>query len=58
MLRDFAYQARPRVTVQYIGGIVYARVPEFAVRAILKAKAGVVIEPSTEHESEHERSEL
>lgn len=56
MLRDFPYQAKPRVVVQYLGGVIYVRVPEFAVRAILKAKAGEVVE--IKHEVEDERSEL
>jgi (2Fe-2S) ferredoxin len=57
MLRDFSYQAMPRVVVQYLGGVIYARVPEFAVRAIVRAGAGEVIE-TKQHEAENERSEL
>lgn len=56
MLRDFPYRPQPRVTVQYLGGVIYARVPEYAVREILKAKAGEVIE--IKHEAEDERPEL
>ena len=56
MLRDFPYRPHARVTVQYLGGVIYARVPEYAVRAILKAKAGEVIE--TKREAKDERPEL
>jgi hypothetical protein len=44
MDRDFSYRAKARVFVQYLGGATYDRVPEAAVRAILAAKAGQVVE--------------
>lgn len=56
MLRDFPYRPHSRVTVQYLGGVIYARVPEYAVREILKAEAGEVVK--TKREAEDERSEL
>ena len=58
MLRDFTYRARPRVVVQYIGGMTYMRVPEYAVREIVKAKAGEVVEIKHKREGEDERPEL
>lgn len=46
LARDFHY--RPYrvgpVVIEYIGGAVYRRVPETAVRAILDAGAGEVID--------------
>lgn len=44
MTRDFSYRAKPRVSIQYIGGAVYRRVPEAAVRKILAAGAGEIVE--------------
>lgn len=44
MSRDFSYRAKARVFVQYLGGATYDRVPEAAVRAILDARAGRVVE--------------
>jgi hypothetical protein len=56
MLRTFYYRASRRVTVKYLGGETYPRVPEAAVRAISKAGAGEVV---TERETEtDERPEL
>jgi hypothetical protein len=46
MERDFSYRAMPRAFVQYLGGVVYERVPEAAVRAIIAAKAGVIVLPA------------
>jgi hypothetical protein len=34
MKRDFTYRATSSVHVQYLGGAIYTRVPEAAVRAI------------------------
>jgi hypothetical protein len=45
MIKDYSYRATPRVFLQYIGGCTYERVPEAAVRAILAAKAGEVVDP-------------
>lgn len=45
MERDFNFRAAARVFVHYVGGTVYRRVPEAAVRAIVSAKAGKVVEP-------------
>jgi hypothetical protein len=47
MKRDYTYRATPRVHVQYVGGALYTRVPEAAVRAILAADAGSIV-PVTE----------
>jgi hypothetical protein len=45
MMRDFSYRAKRTVFVQYLGGMTYTRVPEAAVRAIVAARAGKVVEP-------------
>jgi hypothetical protein len=56
MLRDFNYCPTRRIAVAYLGGVTYPRVPEAAVRAIIKAGAGEVV---TERETEtDERPEL
>ena len=44
MLQRFAYRAKARVVVLYLGGETYRRVPEAAVRAILAARAGEIVE--------------
>jgi len=44
MLKDFSYRVKPTVHVQYLGGKTYDHVPEFAVREILKAQAGRIIQ--------------
>jgi hypothetical protein len=44
MSRDYSYRVKSTVFVQYLGGATYDRVPEAAVRAILAAKAGQVVE--------------
>jgi (2Fe-2S) ferredoxin len=48
MEQDYLYKIRPRgeslVTVSYRSGVVYKRVPEAAVRKILEAKAGRVVD--------------
>lgn len=43
MNRDYSYRAKARVFIQYIGGTLYRRVPEAAVRAIVSAGAGEVV---------------
>jgi hypothetical protein len=45
MERDFSYRATSRAFVQYLGGQTYQRVPEAAVRAIVSARAGEVVDP-------------
>lgn len=45
MIKDYSYRATPRVFLQYIGGCTYERVPEAAVRAIVGANAGEVVDP-------------
>lgn len=45
MSRDFSYRAKRTVFVQYLGGTTYRRVPEAAVRAIIEARAGSVVDP-------------
>jgi hypothetical protein len=52
MLRDFPYCPSLKVTIQYRGGVTYARVPEAAVRAIVGAGAGDVVNGA---EAEQER---
>ncbi|WP_315833899.1 hypothetical protein [Bradyrhizobium prioriisuperbiae] len=42
--KDHSYRAKPRVFVQYKAGRVYARVPEAAVRSILAADAGRIVQ--------------
>lgn len=44
MIRDYRYRARRNVVVQYLGGAVYPRVPEAAVRAIVGAGAGEIVD--------------
>lgn len=44
MSRDFSYRVKSTVFVQYICGATYDRVPEAAVRAILAARAGEIVE--------------
>lgn len=44
MSRDFTYRAKQRVNIQYLAGATYDRVPESAVRAILAANAGKVVD--------------
>lgn len=44
MLRDFTYMAKHNVHVQYLGDVTYDRVPEYAARKILEAKAGEELE--------------
>jgi hypothetical protein len=46
MTRDFNYHPfkRKPVNILYLGGATYERVPEAAVRAILAAGAGYVVE--------------
>lgn len=44
MARDFSYRVKPKVFIQYLGGTIYERVPEAAVRAILAADAGKIVE--------------
>ena len=43
---DFTYRATSRVHVQYLGGAIYTRVPEAAVRAILGDEAGFIVLPA------------
>lgn len=43
MIREYRYRARRNVVVQYLGGKVYPRVPEAAVRAIVGAGAGEIV---------------
>lgn len=45
MERDFSYRATSRAFVQYLGGTTYQRVPEAAVRAIVAAGAGEIVDP-------------
>jgi phage tail protein X len=47
MVRDFAYRAKFFVVVQYVAGKTYERVPEAAVKAILAANAGEIVEGKT-----------
>ena len=42
--RDHSYRAKARVVVQYQAGHTYRRVPEAAVRSILAAGAGVIVD--------------
>lgn len=48
MERDFNFRAAARVFVHYVGGMVYRRVPEAAVRAITAAKAGKVVDETAD----------
>ncbi|WLB14988.1 hypothetical protein [Bradyrhizobium japonicum] len=47
MLRAFSYHPFRNVTIQYQAGKIYGRVPEAAVRVILEANAGQVIDGAT-----------
>lgn len=47
MLRAFSYHPFRNVTIQYQAGKIYGRVPEAAVREILKASAGRIIDGET-----------
>lgn len=42
--RDFTYKPKRNVHISYKGGITYHRVPEAAVRAIVAAGAGRVVD--------------
>lgn len=42
MSRDFDYRPKAGVIIAYVGGRTYDRVPEAAVAAIKKAKAGTI----------------
>lgn len=44
MVRDFTYRPKRNVHIQYVGGATYERVPEAAVRAIISARAGDIVE--------------
>jgi len=44
MNRDYLYRPKRNVVVQYLGGTVYPRVPEAAVRAIVGAGAGQIVD--------------
>jgi hypothetical protein len=44
MLRDYSYRAKAHVFVQYLAGQVYERTPEAAVRSIVTARAGEIVE--------------
>lgn len=46
MIKDYSYRATPRVFVQYLGETTYQRVPEAAVRAIVAAGAGEIVNPA------------
>ncbi|MFC0243672.1 hypothetical protein [Rhodopseudomonas telluris] len=52
MMRDYSYRPfkRKPVIVQYLGGATYDRVPEAAVRSIVGAGAGYVVEPQATNE--------
>jgi len=43
MARDFPHRVKRTVTVMYLGGETYLRVPEMAVREIVKANAGSIV---------------
>ncbi len=47
--RDFTYKPKRNVHISYRGGITYHRVPEAAVRAIVAAGAGEIVEQTDEH---------
>jgi len=55
MARDFAYVPRPQVTIQYLAGRTYQRVPEAAVRAIISAGAGKIARQPIERTSGRRR---
>lgn len=44
MERDFTYRAKPNMHIVYLDGHTYRRVPEMAVRQIVAAGAGTVVE--------------
>lgn len=44
MERNYDYRAAPRVFVKYLGGATYKRVPEAAVREIIRCGAGKIVE--------------
>jgi len=48
MVRDFIYRPRRHVSIKYLGGATYHRVPESAVKAITSADAGEVVEADHE----------
>lgn len=48
MQKEFLYRAGARVVVQYRQGKTYPRVPEAAVREILAAGAGVIVDQDVE----------
>ncbi len=50
MLRDFSHRASARVFVQYLAGKTYDRVPEAAVRAIVSAQAGEIVDQAKRDE--------
>lgn len=52
MDRDHSYRAKPRVFVQYLAGAIYERVPEAAVRSIVQAGTGRILEDMEAVESE------
>jgi hypothetical protein len=43
LFRDFDYQAHPRKTVRFHGGVIYSHVLEAAAKAIERAGAGRVV---------------
>lgn len=43
MEREFVYSPFEKVHIRYLGGATYDRVPEAAVREIVKAKAGYIV---------------
>lgn len=50
MSRDYSYRAGARVFVQYLAGQVYERTPEAAVRSIVAAQAGEIVEQGQQDE--------
>lgn len=44
MTQDFNYRAKRHVAIRYVSGAVYRRVPEAAVRKIVAAGAGEIVE--------------
>lgn len=48
MRKEFLYRPSARVVVQYRQGKTYDRVPEAAVREILAAGAGVIVDQDAE----------
>lgn len=51
MSRSFDYRPRAGLIVAYSGGRRYERVPEAAVRAILVAGAGEIVQPQPKQEA-------